>query len=76
MIVLGTELRQRAYETIKREFPRRLALLEIARLAAWAESDLGNIRAWLHDEGDNVALHYLMDMRDANDPKFLASSRN
>jgi hypothetical protein len=71
MIVLGTELRERAYETIKREFPRTLALLEIARLAAWADSDLGNIRAWLHDEGANIALRYLMDMRDANDPKFL-----
>jgi hypothetical protein len=25
----------------------------------------------LHDDGENVALHYLMDMRQANDQKFL-----
>jgi hypothetical protein len=28
MIVLGTELRERAYDTIKRQFPRSLALLD------------------------------------------------
>lgn len=71
MIILGTELRNRAYEVIKQGFPRSLALLEIARLAAWVEYDLGNIRAWLQDEGDNIGLHYLMDMRDANNPEFL-----
>lgn len=71
MIVLGTELREKAYETIKRKFPRSLALLEIARLAAWVESDLGNIRAWLQDEGENIALHHLIDMRDANDAGFI-----
>jgi hypothetical protein len=71
MVVLGTELRDRAYEAIKQQFPRTLAFLEIARLAAWVGSDLGNVRAWLQDEGDNVALHYLMDMREANDPAFL-----
>ena len=67
----GTELRDRAYETIKQQFPRTITFLEIARLAAWVDFDLGNIRAWLRDEGNNVALHYLMDMREANDPAFL-----
>jgi len=71
MIVLGTDLRDRAYEVIKREHPRSVALLEIARLAAWVGSDLGNVRAWLQDDGDNVSLHYLQDMRDANSPEFL-----
>jgi hypothetical protein len=72
MIVLGTELRKKAYETIRHHFPRTVALLEIARMAAWLESDLGNIRAWLQDEGESVALHYLIDMRAANDPDFLS----
>lgn len=72
MIVLGTDLRNRAYEVIRREYPRSVALLEIARLAAWVGSDLGNVRAWLQDDGDNVSLHYLLDMRDANDTKFLS----
>jgi hypothetical protein len=71
MIVLGTDLRDRAYKVIRKEYPRSVALLEIARLAAWVDSDLGNIRAWLQDDGDHVSLHYLKDMRDANDPEFL-----
>jgi hypothetical protein len=71
MNVLGTDLRDRAYETIKRQYPRSVTFLEIARLAAWVGSDLGNLRAWLQDDGVNVSLRYLMDMRDANDPKFL-----
>jgi hypothetical protein len=41
MIVLGTNLRNRAYETIRREYPRSVTLLEIARLAAWVGSDSG-----------------------------------
>ena len=69
--ILGTDLRDRAYEVIRREYPRSVALLEIARLAAWVGSDLGNVRAWLRDDGDVVSLHYLQDMREANDPKFL-----
>lgn len=71
MFVLGTDLRDRAYEVIRRQYHKSVALLEIARLAAWVGSDLGNVRAWLQDDGDNVSLHYLQDMRDANDPKFL-----
>lgn len=71
MTILGTDLRNRAYEVIKREHPRSLALLEIARLAAWVGSDLGNIRARLQDDGENISLRYLQDMRDANNQTFL-----
>jgi hypothetical protein len=71
MIVLGTDLRDRAYKVIREKYPRSVTLLEIARLAAWVDSDLGNIRAWLQDHGDNVSLHYLQDMREANDKEFL-----
>jgi hypothetical protein len=56
MVVLGTELRKRAYDVIKEKFPNSLGLLEIARLAAWVGSDLGNTAAWLAEEGDDIAL--------------------
>lgn len=71
MVVLGTDLRERAYDVIRRTHPRSVALLEIARLAACVGSDLGNLRAWLRDDGDQVSLHYLQDMRESNDPDFL-----
>jgi hypothetical protein len=71
MVVLGTDLRERAYDVIKEKFPNSLAFLEIARLAAWAGSDLGNTAAWLVEEGDHVALQYHLDMRDASNPDFL-----
>lgn len=66
MIVLGTSLREQAYAAIKRCFPDSLTFLEIARQAAWVGSDLGNICAWLGQDGDD--LKYLMDMRDAENP--------
>lgn len=72
MIVLGTALRERAYLVVKRMFPQSLGLLEIARLAAWVGSDLGNSAAHIVQQGNELALHYFMDMRDANNPNFLA----
>jgi hypothetical protein len=72
MIVLGTELRQRAYEIVKSFFPESLTLLEIGRIAAWIDSDLGNTMGWLLSDGDKLRLRYYMDMRDAENPAFLA----
>jgi hypothetical protein len=69
--VLGTSLREQAYEVIKSRFPDSLMFLEIARQAAWVGSYLGNICAWLRQDGDELELGYLMDMRDANDPDVL-----
>jgi hypothetical protein len=71
-IVLGTKLRERAYEIIKKRDPDSLCFLEIARQAAWVGSDVGNVTAHLIDEGDSVACHYMMDMRGANDAAFIA----
>jgi hypothetical protein len=71
-VVLGTTLRERAYEIVKANAGDTLTFLEIGRLAAWAGSDLGNICGCLVEEGDDVALHYLMDMRQAADPDLLA----
>lgn len=71
IIVLGTDLRNRAYEVIKKEFPQALGILEIARQAAWIGSDLGNVVAWLTEDQDNILMNYLMDWRDATNPDFL-----
>jgi hypothetical protein len=71
MIVLGTELRQRAYELIKEWFPDSLAWLEIGRQAALVGSDLMNINGWLQEIGDEVELQFYLDMRDANNADIL-----
>lgn len=71
MIVLGTSLREEAYAAMKRHFPNSLMFLEIARQAACVGSDLGNICAWLGQDGDELVLKYLMDMRDAENPDVL-----
>jgi hypothetical protein len=71
LIVLGTTLKERAYQIIKTNFPASLAFLEIGRQAAWVGSDLGNVFAYLREDGDDLVLEYALDMRDAEDPAFL-----
>ncbi len=72
-IILGTDIRKRAYEIIKTRFPESLGVLEIARIAAWLDNDLGNVTAYLLEEEGMIAMHYLMNWKDANDPSFLKS---
>jgi hypothetical protein len=76
LTVLGIDLRNRAYEIIKRRFPDSLMFLEISRQAVWVGSDLGNICGFLLNDGDDLELQYYMDMRDAEDPSFLAKLEN
>lgn len=71
MVVLGTALREKAYEIVKSEFPDSLGILEISRQAAWVGSDLGDICHWAHERDDTLYVEYLMNMRDATDPNFL-----
>jgi len=71
LIVLGTDIRQRAYAAIKSEFPDSLMFLEIARQAAWVGSDLGMISAFIRHEGENMVLDYAMNMLDAENPAVL-----
>jgi hypothetical protein len=69
--ILGTELREHAYKAIRRWFPESLLLLEIGRQAGWIGSNLGNTCAYLSRENDDYVLKYLMDMYDAENPRFL-----
>lgn len=70
--ILGTELRNKSRELIEKHFPKSVALAETARLAAWAGADLGNTCGFLFDEGENVRLRYLCDMREATDPGLIS----
>lgn len=71
LIILGIDIRQRAYSAIKSEFPNSLMFLEIARLAARVGSDLGTISAFLRTEGNEMEMEYFMNMMDAESPEFL-----
>lgn len=53
-LIYGTTVRSRAYETIKRNWPNSLAMLELSRLAVAFGSDLGTISPWLKREGDRI----------------------
>jgi hypothetical protein len=71
LTVLGTDLRERAYALIERKMPYSTAILELARVAAWVGSNLGSSHAFLLDDGDYVALKYVMDVKEANDAAFI-----
>ena len=69
--ILGTQLREKAYQMIKEQFPESMCWLEIARIAAWAGSDLGSIAAFILSKGDNFAMDYYFNVEDANNPTVL-----
>ena len=70
-LVFGKSLRETAYETVKAAWPRSLALLELARVAAELNSDLGLITAMLFTVGTNLEVRYAMNFIDATNPDFL-----
>jgi len=69
--VLGTTLREKAYQILRSQFPGSLCFLEIARIAAWVGADLGSIAAFLVPKGDDFCLSYYLNMEDANNPEVL-----
>ncbi|OGP51929.1 MAG: hypothetical protein A2Y79_05765 [Deltaproteobacteria bacterium RBG_13_43_22] len=69
--VLGTLVRERAYETVKRTWPGSLGLLELSRVAVELDSDLGLICPFLTIESDKVRLTLQLSFADAKDPAFL-----
>ncbi len=71
--ILGTDVRERAYDSIAREQPGSLAMLELARVAAALGSTLGHCAPLVHVvERRRASLQYVMDYRDATDEAFLA----
>jgi hypothetical protein len=76
-VILSTKLRQRAYETIKRDSPLAVSILEVSRIAALLESDLGQAKAFLIDNANGTAsINFYLDMRDAENSNFLARVRD
>ena len=72
VVVLGTDIRERAYQVVCATWPDSLMFLEISRLGAWIGSDIGSINVFMADELERShEFRFMLDMRDANDPGFL-----
>ena len=69
--VLGTRVRERAYETVRRTWPTSLGLLELSRVAVELNSDLGLICPFLSTDSDKVRLTLQLSFSDAKNPEFL-----
>ncbi len=73
--VLGTRVRERAYETLKRQWPKSLGLLELSRVAVELDSDLGLSVPILWRDGDIARLRVCLNFEDAKNPEFLERFR-
>ena len=71
VVVLGTELRERAYLVVRAHWPGSLMLLEVSRLGAWIGSDIGSIGVFMAEGPTDYEFKFLLDMRDADDHGFL-----
>ncbi len=76
IIVLGTDLRKRAYKLLEEYMPDSLCMLEISRQAAWVGSTLGHIHNFRKEEKDRYLLTYIIDWRDAHNTDFLNKLEN
>ena len=75
-IVRNNRIRKEAYARIRDEFPDSVSLLEIARIAARINSNLGAIQSFLLTGNDNkIELNYMMDMQDIENSDFLSLLR-
>ncbi len=75
--IMGTELRELAYECLKANAANSLLLAETSRIAAWIGSSLGNCSCFLRSTQGDEWIHgeFLMDMRDATNPAVLAAMK-
>jgi hypothetical protein len=69
--ILGTRIREHAYDTVRRTWPRSLGLLELSRVAVELSSELGLICPFLTVESGRVHLTLQLSFADAQDPGFL-----
>jgi hypothetical protein len=59
-LILGTKVRERAYDTIKKANPNSLAMLELSRLAVEFQSDLGSIAPWIKRDDETLFASFVM----------------
>ena len=69
--ILGTRVREMAYETVKRTWPRSMGLLELSRVAVQLNSDLGLICPVVKIDGSTARLTLELEFADARNPEFL-----
>jgi len=70
-VVFGTQLREAAYEVVKRVWPRSLALLELSRVAVELRSELGVIAPMVHGQSNDYRVDFAMNFVDATNQEFL-----
>lgn len=70
-LIIGTEIRERAYATVRNVWPNALASLEIARLGALIGSAIGYITAVAVANESEVRVDFMMNFADATNPDFL-----
>ena len=70
--VLSKNVRQRAYDKLMVNTPQVRETLEISRLAAFVDSDLGHVTPWLTKAEENrYVLDYYMNFEDAKNTEVL-----
>lgn len=69
-LVLGTVLRLRAYEVVRKTWPESMVLLEMGRVAAELRSDLGSIAPVATINGNALNVDYMMNFADATNDDF------
>ncbi len=70
-VIYGTDLREQAYEVVRRTWPRSIPLLDISRIAAELGADLGLIALMVHADGADLRVDFHLSMEAADDPNFL-----
>ncbi|WP_255989233.1 hypothetical protein [Chitinolyticbacter albus] len=75
-VVYGTAIRERAYKEVTRWRSKSVAILEVGRVAACLGSDLGQVRAFLVADQNELTLKFHLDMRDANNSAVMARIAN
>ena len=73
--LVGIELREKAYNVVRAQWPDALSPLEIARLGAQLDSSIGYIAAFPRLAEDEVVIEFMMDFQDATNPTFLEALR-
>jgi len=75
-LILGTELKERAYRTVAANWLASLALLELSRTAVELGSQLEIIVPILTIGNGKLSLRLMLDFSDANHPDFLEKLKN
>ena len=68
----GNQVLARSYETVKAHWPDSLLFLKISRSGAHLGFNIGSISAFLREGTENCRVEFFMDMKDADNPEFLA----